>query len=488
VALHGLPLRVKLMPHQQAMVYRMLQLEKSLISKPNAYAMMSDKPGAGKTYAILAMLYITNKLIFKNMQPHVNLIVVPYNICTQWKESMEKIYGLTGETMKYKVLTEYADMMSLYVEPEKLMQYDVLLTTSLYFDSLASTLMSLKLKIQRVFFDEADTIKNLLGTPLMCNMTWFVSASMESLFIGKGGGQVVNVGNYNLDMQRLMQNNVHCEPDFINENIVLEEPIIHDVKCQNVYRDLLLQLVANNHHEAVNAMDFRFLRSDFITLNEFNGIIDTNHKGCGFIYMDAIASEKNSRDQLPSLERDYKFMVSRGMNEKALNIKKQIEKHMENISISKSKQEIVERFKIHHGMDSEQLEGNAKPNDSKLDIIKNIMANKLNKDEQAIIFTNHDGIYAFIRPFLREMNIKYRDLDGGNITSMDSIIGAYKRGEFRVLLADSSMYSCGMNLENTNTIIFLHKMDEQREKQVIGRAHRYGRTAPLNIWYIDYIG
>jgi SNF2 family DNA or RNA helicase len=49
------------------------------------------------------------------------------------------------------------------------------------------------------------------------------------------------------------------------------------------------------------------------------------------------------------------------------------------------------------------------------------------------------------------------------------------------------MYSCGMNLENTTDIIFVHNMDPQREKQVIGRAHRYGRKNALSIWYIDYV-
>lgn len=163
---HQLPLQVNLMPHQQAMVHAMLSVEKGLIGKPDAYAMMSDKPGAGKTYAILAALYVTNQIIFKTQRPHVNLVVVPYNICTQWQSSMEKMYGPPGKVMKYKVLTAYADMMSLYVEPQQLMQYDIILTTSLFFDSIANTLRSLRLKLQRVFFDEADTIKGLLGTPL----------------------------------------------------------------------------------------------------------------------------------------------------------------------------------------------------------------------------------------------------------------------------------------------------------------------------------
>jgi|UniRef100_A0A6C0BFH3 N12 class adenine-specific DNA methylase len=159
IATERLPLQIKLMPHQRAMVYEMLMIE----NRDAAYAMMSDKPGAGKTYAVLALIYFLNKVMFP-AKKHVNMIVVPYNICTQWKHSMEKIYGPSGLMIKYKTLTEYSEMMSLYIDPSVLMEYDILLTTSLYFDNLAKTLASLRLRLRRVFFDEADTIKSLLMT------------------------------------------------------------------------------------------------------------------------------------------------------------------------------------------------------------------------------------------------------------------------------------------------------------------------------------
>lgn len=480
-ATHKLPLGIKLMPHQQAMVFQMLQIEKTLIGKTNAYAMMSDKPGAGKTYAILTMLYITNQIIFARMKPHVNLIVVPYNICSQWKQSMEAIYGESGRNIRYKVLTEYSDMMSLYVEPQVVLNYDILLTTSLYFDSIANTLKSLNLKIQRVFFDEADTIKNSLSTPIECSMTWFVSASIASLF-AKGTSKVM-IGKYDLDLHRLQKHDVCCEPDFINDNIVLADPVFHRYTCSSVYRDLLLQLVESKHYGQIEAMDFRFLRSELVSAAG----IDDEFKACDFLFKDAIAREKNSRNSLPALEKDYRFMVSRDMKEHAQNVKEQIERHMQTIAHAESIQQTVESFKIKFNMCEDDLEPTAKPSQTKIDIIKDILLHKMNPEDQAILFTNHDGIYTFLRPFLHHHNITFRDLDGGNVSSMDAIIGAYKRKECRLLLADSSMYSCGMNLENTNTIIFVHKMDELREKQVIGRAHRYGRDAPLNIYHIDYV-
>ena len=38
-----------------------------------------------------------------------------------------------------------------------------------------------------------------------------------------------------------------------------------------------------------------------------------------------------------------------------------------------------------------------------------------------------------------------------------------------------------MNLENTDTLVFMHKTEDKFVQQVMGRAQRYGRSTPLNI-------
>ena len=83
---------------------------------------------------------------------------------------------------------------------------------------------------------------------------------------------------------------------------------------------------------------------------------------------------------------------------------------------------------------------------------------------------------------LERENIKYVELDGGNITSIDRDISNYKNGEVRVLMTNSSLYGCGMNLQNTSDIVLLHKTNISMKEQVIGRAQRPGRTSRLNVW------
>ena len=43
-----------------------------------------------------------------------------------------------------------------------------------------------------------------------------------------------------------------------------------------------------------------------------------------------------------------------------------------------------------------------------------------------------------------------------------------------------------MNLEMTTDIIIFHKMNDELEKQVIGRGQRLGRTSQLNVHYLCY--
>jgi SNF2 family DNA or RNA helicase len=78
-------------------------------------------------------------------------------------------------------------------------------------------------------------------------------------------------------------------------------------------------------------------------------------------------------------------------------------------------------------------------------------------------------------------SIKYIELDDGNICAIDLSINRYIYGNINVLLLNSNLFGCGLNLQCTNDIVFLHKTDENLEKQIIGRAQRYGRKNRLNI-------
>ena len=74
----------------------------------------------------------------------------------------------------------------------------------------------------------------------------------------------------------------------------------------------------------------------------------------------------------------------------------------------------------------------------------------------------------------------------GSSNRIKNILKSYVEGISPVLLLNAKYYGSGMNLEMTTDIIIFHKMNDELEKQVIGRGQRLGRTGQLNVHYLCY--
>ena len=68
--------------------------------------------------------------------------------------------------------------------------------------------------------------------------------------------------------------------------------------------------------------------------------------------------------------------------------------------------------------------------------------------------------------------------------SLENQLLEFKNGNVQVLMCNSLLFGCGINLEFGTDIIFFHKMTDCMKKQVIGRCQRPGRKTRLNIWYL----
>jgi hypothetical protein len=103
------------------------------------------------------------------------------------------------------------------------------------------------------------------------------------------------------------------------------------------------------------------------------------------------------------------------------------------------------------------------------------------KTSKWLIFNDNGNVLVRYQELLMKHNIKAVMLDGGNHTLIEKTLKDYKEGDVQVLLLNSMIEGAGMNLENTTHLLFMHKTEEKFIEQVIGRAQRYGRTAPLNV-------
>jgi hypothetical protein len=130
-----------------------------------------------------------------------------------------------------------------------------------------------------------------------------------------------------------------------------------------------------------------------------------------------------------------------------------------------------------------------KPHESfdKLKNLKNII-NKIDDEypnNKILVFSMNERIFYNVSDVLASSNRRVKMLKGRN-TTIANTVTEYQKGEINTLLVNPDCYGNGINLENTTDVIMLHKFDSEIEKQVIGRAQRYGRTNSLRIWYLLY--
>lgn len=497
-----LQLHVSLKPHQRALIYRMLDVQKRLYGKPAAaFGIMSDQPGAGKTYCMLTMLYIVARLTFPKRKT-LSLIVVPYNICTQWFDSMQKLYGSTG--LSFKMFNSYHDITSLYGRKD-ILESEVLLTTSLFYDVIVHVLRENKIILDHVIFDEADTIKGMLATEIDTNMTWFMSASIATVFDERRN--IAKIGKYELGLATLLKNDCKCAPDFINLSMRQDDPVVRIIRCNSIYMDLLLAMF-DSSREAICALDYTSTGSG-------GNAAATEIDACVSVYWEARDGVSYHERQIAAFQADLIKLKRRAEfdNEKAgqdaiVDMEKTIresesmkgmcEYRKSRIDTFIERQDLCQKCFIKHVnvnvtatatsiIPIIQCPNEFSDQQSKLMLIKQILKHTANAATcKFILFSNYSASFKHIRPFLDASGIPFAELDAGNMKDLDKVIERYKFGNVKVLLADSSMYSCGMNLENTTDILFVHKMEKLREAQVIGRAQRYGRRLPLNIYYALY--
>ncbi len=103
-----------------------------------------------------------------------------------------------------------------------------------------------------------------------------------------------------------------------------------------------------------------------------------------------------------------------------------------------------------------------------------------------MIFSDFSSIFKKITPLCDSLNIKYVQLDGGNIRSIENAVKAYKFEDTQILFCDSTLFGCGMNFENTTHVIFTHTPNPEMQSQIIGRAQRIGRESILQVYQLHY--
>jgi SNF2 family DNA or RNA helicase len=492
---------------------------------PETFGIMGDKPGTGKTLAAIALILSD----LRKTTNVCNLIVVPQNIFSQWDSGIKSFCDL--DKVRYKTFTNYEDISKLYASPDVLKTADILLTTSLYYHMISGTLNTLNktcgLKIGRVFFDEIDSINSMLREPVGSNFTWFISASY------KGD----KIGPYKLD--KTIDRTCKCEDAVIDASFNLQPPINTSYNCKSIFIEMIKDLMPVKKVAELNALDFNTNIYKFVTnvprnekefvallLRDIEEIFNyaTNNieslmcakkqiEECGFYNgpilhhkLASIMTQVNDSNNNIRAAKELKETIHKRLKERQVcpislddleSANKVISKCCQT-PYSRNVSQTIVKFKcVVCAADLQFPEGfvaekkavlrtkavREKVIDNtkfKLDVFKELISG-MPHDSKVIIFSDYPEVFKTIEIYFADKGIKSVTLDGGSISEIDKSVVSYKTGDSMVLLADSSMYGCGMNFENTTDIIFIHKINQEMEKQVIGRAQRPGRVGVLNI-------
>jgi SNF2 family DNA or RNA helicase len=547
--------KTPLWPHQLRMLQRCLDIERAFKNNgeyngdPQAFGIMADKPGTGKTFVVVSLI-LSDLHKHTNSNKQCNLIVVPQNIYTQWDEEIKRFCDT--DRVNYKTFVEYSDISGLYAKPEVLVDVDIILTTSLYYHMISGTINTLNktcgLTLGRVFFDEIDSINSMLREPIESNFTWFVSASFRG----------DKIGCYTVD--RLEERACKCQDELINASFNLYPPKDHKYLCKSVYTEMLIDILPEKKIAELNAMDFNTNIYKFITkvpINERDFVYyllkdieeifvnsRTNIENlaktkmeiveCGF-YQGPVLQNKIRTIMIQASEAHKNIVAAKGLKETIYKRLKErqiccssfVELELDNKLISNCCQcifskELLERLKeltcpnceaklefpnsflqerklistkTGKKLEDSEYEKEEKeekeegPQKYKLEVFKDLIeilvkkntGNTGNKKIKIIIFSDFPNVFKDFEGYFEHKEIKFVSLDGGSVEAIDKAVKAYKDGDATILLADSSMYGCGLNFENTTDIILIHKINPELEKQVIGRAQRPGRSGVLRI-------
>lgn len=299
--------KIKLHPHQLTLLQACINFEnnkiylkkyKNLVDNYNVgendyirtnMAVIGDKVGSGKSYVILALIlenksihnyqiesYGLNNIFINITSPletyKTNLLVIPHNLYYQWKKYITNITDDTN--FKYKLICRKKDLQEFILDTKKLKDYDLVLVTDTNFKIISNLILINNIKINRLIFDEIDSLNIPNNKKLNSNFYWFITASYSNLLFPKGYGFFDKRLNVYIRKASGLNNKGYITDLFTNIFYNMKEEFSHLLVLKNddVYIDKSFNIPIPNQ--------YIIQCKDPISTILLNGIVDKNVINC----------------------------------------------------------------------------------------------------------------------------------------------------------------------------------------------------------------
>jgi SNF2 family DNA or RNA helicase len=483
-------LYIELTKYQKAMLYKTIEIE----GKYGDFGIMGDCPGTGKT-AVMLGLILSNIVVNKKEQ---SLIIVPQNLLSQWENEIKKFC----KDVKYFLLDSYSKVVDMYSSGyvQELRGYTILLAPSSLLSLIKSVFNQVKYNVKRVIYDEIDTLEGIFDNIMIkgkvdekttsslyerqninhkfYDITWLISASIINLIDVETGE--FKVGDIEINKEVFDKRFIKCKQEFIDKYTLLKN---NRVDTEKIVCDTILDKFSNvlsiEQLDNINSLSFTSIHGEYIqkTANKDNDVIP-------ILINDYISHYIYRLDVFENLsKKTFEF------DKDADNLDKQIKGKIS--SEIKFYKEIINEFFV--VLDSSSIEEFTEKYNQELQSYHNEERTKQYKLKEffkevkqdntlkVLLFSDYTGGFNILNEILDDLGIKYTDLGKGNIKEIDEAIFKYKKEDIQVLMIDSSSQGCGMNLENSTHVVFIHKAIDTLYEQIIGRALRPGRTRDLKV-------
>jgi hypothetical protein len=105
------------------------------------------------------------------------------------------------------------------------------------------------------------------------------------------------------------------------------------------------------------------------------------------------------------------------------------------------------------------------------------------KDAKILLFSSYDASFAAAAARLEAAGIHTATVSGSGVR-IQRLLREFAEGKYTVLFLNAKNMGAGLNIDAASHIFLYHKMSAELEGQIVGRAARLGRKAPLDVVHL----